>query len=58
MENIEISKIGSHNANKIHRFDHFGKKYQHTQQIPYEGLIKYETSNAQNAVFSSKTIPL
>ena len=57
MENSDISQIDNHNSNKIQRFDHFGKKYQNTQQILYEGLF-YETSHAQNAMFSSKTLPL
>ena len=35
----------------------FGEGLLENKQIPYEGLV-IETSNAQNAVFSSKTQPL
>ena len=35
----------------------FGEDLLENKQIPYEGLV-IETSNAQNAVFSSKTQPL
>ena len=35
----------------------FGGGLLENKQIPYEGLV-IETSNAKNAVFSSKTQPL
>ena len=35
----------------------FGGRLMENKQIPYEGLV-IETSNAKNAVFSSKTQPL